>query len=239
MSAARGDEFLQMPALESAVGIVAPEEEVRERFLKFRQETSLEELVETGREFGQHGRRDGGVALRAFESLLVGEPEAEEGHGLVEGGGSIGEGIGGVEKRVELGGNDGGEEGGGLVQSVIQDGLPRVEEGLVGGLKELEFFKGTAESTGQGELEMVVLPGAYLFLKLVLDGAGPVGQVAGYDGGKRHAEGGIAADMGPGVGSGSSRGEASEGPERGSDFDRHVSHSILAVILSGLEPLGS
>src|ERR1039458_5222707 len=103
MSAARGDEFLQMPALESAVGIVAPEEEDRERFWKFRQETSLEELVETGREFGQHGRRDGGVALRAFESLLVGEPEAEEGHGLVEGGGSIGEGIGGVrseERRV-------------------------------------------------------------------------------------------------------------------------------------------
>src|ERR1035441_7949303 len=133
MSAARGGEVLQTPELARASGVVAPEEEVRERFLKFRQETSLEELVETGREFGQHGRRDGGVALRAFESLLVGEPEAEEGHGLVEGGGWIGEGIGGVEKRVELRGNDGGEEGGGLVQSVIQDGLPRVEKGLVCG----------------------------------------------------------------------------------------------------------
>src|ERR1019366_7567064 len=195
MSAARGDEFLQMPALESAVGIVAPEEEVRERFLKFRQEPSLEELVQAVREFGQHGRRDGRIAPRAFEGLLVSEPEAEERRSFAEGGGWIGEGIGGVEKRVELGGNDGRQEGSRLIQSIVQDGLPRVEEGLVGGLKGLEGFKRAAESTGQGELEMVALPGADLFPILFLDGAGPVGQVAGYNGGERHAEGGIGADM--------------------------------------------
>lgn len=83
-----------------------------------------------------------------------------------------------VRERVELDGDDDGEKRGGLVESRVQDGLPGVEEGRMGGVEGRKIFEGRANSAGRSELEAVIFGSEDLLFEIILDDIGAIGEIS-------------------------------------------------------------
>lgn len=117
--------------------------------MELREGLRPEGLHEIGRKFRQRGRRNRGVIPGLNESVPIGQPEAEERFGFVEGPILVREGVGSVQHRIEFGWDDDGQKSERIIQS-------RIEEG-------------NSKSTSQSQLEVVVLSGTAVLFDLDLD----------------------------------------------------------------------